>query len=233
MLRRYTEYETLLPSYFASIESPSRGCTDMEDLKEMGSSEDRTADLEPRMAFAVQTEPQNEGHLGYLPPNYWRSVDSLTRLLADTMTISYLYEKHQEMLLDIRLYKLYKLFDEHRRQQRELAKTVLERLRWLGQTPDTDMDNETALDKDDFRPSGSPNVARQISQLITAHRTILHMSNPITQSPVSMADGCDKVVKELCELNELQILNIINFIASGELRSTLSDLTSLPGSVVN
>jgi uncharacterized protein (DUF3820 family) len=61
-----------------------------------------------------------------------KSIENLNQVLADTMTLRYLYKKHHWQVSGHTFYQLHLLFDKHYKEQNELVDSIAERIQLLG-----------------------------------------------------------------------------------------------------
>src|SRR4029450_4958 len=123
-------------------------------------------------------ESQPFGHLVRMPialseQTCKESVDNLNQLLADTITLRDLYQKHHWQLAGPTFYQLHLLFDKHYEQQVELVDAIAERIQLLGGVSlamAPDVAETTIIPRP---PRGREAVPVQISRLLHAHEVIL------------------------------------------------------------
>lgn len=135
------------------------------------------------------------------------SVEALTQVLADTISIRDLYLKHHWQVSGPTFYQLHLLFEKHYKEQAELADAVAERIQTLGGVSiamGADVAEQTQIPRP---PKGREDVPTQISRLLAAHEIILRQSRlSAREAAESGDDGTnDLLISEVVRTNEQQV----------------------------
>src|SRR5271170_2914835 len=128
------------------------------------------------------------------------SVNDLTQLLADTMTLRDLYKKHHWQVSGHTFYQLHLLFDKHFGEQAELVDTVAERIMTLGGVSVAMAPDVAEMTLIPRPPKGREEVPVQISRLLHAHEIVLKEAR--TMAKQAARDGDDGT-------NDLLVSNVI------------------------
>ena len=156
-------------------------------------------------------EIQPFGHLVHMPialaeSACKESVANLNQLLADTMTLRDLYQKHHWQVSGPTFYQLHLLFDKHYEEQSKLVDAIAERVQLLGgvsiaMAPDV---AETTLIP--RPPKGREPVPVQVSRLLHAHEVVLEEARTMAKTASKSGDEGtnDLIVSDVIRTNELQ-----------------------------
>ena len=133
-------------------------------------------------------------------------VDALNRLLADTIVLRDLYKKHHWQVSGPTFYELHRLFDEHAKQQTDLADALAERIQMLGGVSIALGIDVSELSRIERAPRGREEVPVQLSRLVEAHEHVLISSRNIARKATELGDDgtADLVVGEVVRANEAQ-----------------------------
>jgi starvation-inducible DNA-binding protein len=135
------------------------------------------------------------------------SVERLNQILADTMTLRDLYNKHHWQVSGSTFYQLHLLFDKHYEEQAELIDQIAERIQALGglsYAMAADVAENTRIPRP---PKGREEVPVQISRLLTAHEIILQGARASAKKAAEMGDDGtnDLLVSNVIRTNEMQV----------------------------
>lgn len=135
------------------------------------------------------------------------SVEGLNQVLADTMTLRDLYQKHHWQTAGPTFYQIHLLFDKHYKEQAELVDLIAERIQTLGGISlamAADVAEETTIPRP---PRGREELPVQLSRLLRAHETILLESRTVARKADEADDvgTNDLLVSEVIRTNELQV----------------------------
>ena len=135
------------------------------------------------------------------------SVERLTQILADTMSLRDLYKKHHWQVSGSTFYQLHLLFDKHYEEQVELVDEIAERIQTLGglsYAMAADVAENTNISRP---PRGREEVPVQISRLLTAHEIVLQGTRAAARKATEMGDDGtnDLLVSRVIRTNEKQV----------------------------
>jgi starvation-inducible DNA-binding protein len=136
-----------------------------------------------------------------------QSAENLNQVLADTITLRDLYNKHHWQVAGHTFYQLHLLFDKHYEEQNELVDQIAERIQLLGGVSlamAPDIAETTLIPRP---PRGREEVPVQISRLLHAHEIILEEARSMAgQADKAGDDGTnDLLVSDVIRTNELQV----------------------------
>jgi starvation-inducible DNA-binding protein len=134
------------------------------------------------------------------------SVESLSQLLADVITLRDLYKKHHWQTSGTSFYSIHLLFDKHAGELTELADTVAERIQTLGGVAiamGSDIAMSTLIPP---VPRGRESVTGQLRRLLHAHEIVLEESRAMARATAKTEDfgTNDIIVSDVIRLNEIQ-----------------------------
>jgi len=135
------------------------------------------------------------------------SVDNLTQLLADSMTLRDLYKKHHWQIAGPTFYQLHLLFDKHYDEQNDLVDKLAERVQLLGGVSVAmahDVAETTLIPRP---PKGREEAPVQISRLLHAHEIVLKEARTMARLAAEHGDDGtnDLLVSDVIRRNELQL----------------------------
>ncbi|WP_226895859.1 Dps family protein [Polymorphobacter sp. PAMC 29334] len=161
-------------------------------------------ELRPRYTVEYR-EIQPYGELPDLPivlKNNARkqSVEALNQLLADTMTLSDMYKKHQWRMSGATFYQLHLLLDNRNEEQAALVDLIAERIMALGGISITMVPDGAEMTRIPRPPKGREDVPSQLSRLLEAHEIILRQAH-------EGADAADESSDD--SSNDLPVSNVI------------------------
>jgi starvation-inducible DNA-binding protein len=116
------------------------------------------------------------------------SVAALNRLLAHALALRDLYKKAHWQTSGATFSQLHALYDEHARQQEELADELAERVQMLGGVAlalAEDVAQETRIAR---APRGSETPRQQLRRLADAHAEILGEARPLARRAAELGD---------------------------------------------
>lgn len=144
-----------------------------------------------------------------------QSVELLTPLLADTITLRDMYKKHHWQTSGPTFYQLHLLFDKHFAEQQELVDTIAERIQMLGgvslaMAPDVAETTRIARPPRDREPP-----EEQIARLLRAHETILFESRRAAREASAHGDDGtnDLLVSDVIRTHEMQVWFLAEHLA--------------------
>ena len=134
------------------------------------------------------------------------SVENLNQLLADTMTLRYLYKKHHWQIAGPTFYQLHLLFDKHYGEQNELVDAIAERIQVLGGVSLAMAQDVAELTLIPRPPKGREEAPVQISRLLHAHEIVLKEARTMARLAANAGDdgSNDLIVSDVIRRNELQ-----------------------------
>jgi starvation-inducible DNA-binding protein len=134
------------------------------------------------------------------------NVEALNQILADTITLRDLYQKHHWQVAGPTFYQLHLLFEKHYNEQNLLVDEIAERIQTLGgislaMAPD--VAEVTSLPRP---PRGAEPPPVQISRLLEAHEMVIkEMRKAAKAAEENGDDGTnDLLVSAVLRTNELQ-----------------------------
>jgi starvation-inducible DNA-binding protein len=133
-------------------------------------------------------------------------VALLNQILADTMTLRDLYEKHHWQTSGSTFYQLHLMFDTHHDEQEALIDAVAERIQTLGGVSiamAADVSETTALVRP---PRDREEPAQQLARLVDAHERVLYSVRAAARRASALGDDGtnDLLVSEVIRTNEKQ-----------------------------
>ena len=134
-------------------------------------------------------------------------VESLNRLLADTMTLRDMYKKHHWQVSGPTFYQLHLLFDKHYGEQAEIVDALAERVQTLGGVAIAMAPDVAETTRITRPPRGREDVAVQMFRLLQAHELIIAETRKTARAADEAGDDGtnDLLVSEVLRVNELQV----------------------------
>lgn len=135
------------------------------------------------------------------------SVELLNQVLADTMTLRDLYQKHHWQTSGASFYQLHLLYDKHFEEQSKLIDAIAERVQTLGGLAlamAADVAETTMIPRP---PRGRERVGVQLSRLLEAHEMLLLRVRSAARATAECGDDGtnDVLVSEVLRTNEMQV----------------------------
>ena len=194
-----------------AVNNPTRGASATSSTNgKVSASEMKNSKASPVLNQRGK-ELQKYGTLRVMPiglPDKARkeNIEALNQILADTMTLRDLYQKHHWQVAGPTFYQLHLLFEKHYNEQSELVDQVAERIQTLGGISLAmahDVAEETTIPRP---PRGAEPPPVQISRLLEAHEMIIKATrNAAKQADENGDDGTnDLLVSGVLRTNELQ-----------------------------
>ena len=173
------------------------------------------------LVYQHAAEIQPYGHIVRMPiavsENVCKeSVENLNQLLADTMTLRDLYEKHHWQLAGPTFYQLHLLFDKHYGEQNELVDAIAERIQVLGGVSVAMAPDVAEMTLIPRPPKGREEVPVQISRLLHAHEIVLKEARTMARLAANAGDdgSNDLIVSDVIRRNELQVWFVAEHVVS-------------------
>ncbi|MCC7372974.1 MAG: DNA starvation/stationary phase protection protein [Chloroflexi bacterium] len=136
-----------------------------------------------------------------------QNVETLNQILADTITLRDLYQKHHWQAAGPTFYQLHLLFEKHYNELNEIVDQLAERIQTLGGISlamAADIAETTTVPRP---PRGSEPPPVQISRLLEAHEIVIKETRDgAKQADENGDDGTnDLLVSSVVRTNELQV----------------------------
>jgi starvation-inducible DNA-binding protein len=135
------------------------------------------------------------------------NIEAMNQILADTMTLRDMYQKHHWQVAGPTFYQLHLLFEKHYNEQSELVDQLAERIQTLGgisiaMAPD--VAETTTIPRP---PRGAEPPPVQISRLLEAHEMIIKQARKAAKAADENGDDGtnDLLVSDVLRTNELQV----------------------------
>ena len=135
------------------------------------------------------------------------NIEAMNQILADTMTLRDMYQKHHWQVAGPTFYQLHLLFEKHYNEQSELVDQLAERIQTLGgisiaMAPD--VAETTTIPRP---PRGAEPPPVQISRLLEAHEMIIKQARTAAKAAAENGDDGtnDLLVSDVLRTNELQV----------------------------
>ena len=171
----------------------------------------RNLSPEPRLA-PTGAEVQRFGSVRLLPialagEARTDSCRILNEILADTMILYALYNKHHWLVAGPTFYQLHLLFDKHADEQLELVDLLAERVQSLGGIAVGDPRHAAELTSIDRPPNGSEDVPAMIHRLLDAHETVIEKVRRGIEKTEKSGDwgSNDLLMSDVLRRHELQV----------------------------
>jgi starvation-inducible DNA-binding protein len=147
------------------------------------------------------------------------NVEALNQILADTITLRDLYQKHHWQVAGPTFYQLHLLFEKHYNEQNALVDQLAERIQTLGGISLAmahDVAETTTIPRP---PRGAEPPPVQISRLLEAHEMIVKEARTAArQASENGDDGTnDLLVSDVLRTNELQAWFVAEHIVDTDL----------------
>ena len=135
------------------------------------------------------------------------NIEAMNQILADTMTLRDMYQKHHWQVAGPTFYQLHLLFEKHYNEQNELVDQLAERIQTLGgislaMAPD--VAETTSIPRP---PRGAESPPIQMSRLLEAHELIIKETRKAAKAADENGDDGtnDLLVSDVLRTNELQV----------------------------
>jgi starvation-inducible DNA-binding protein len=169
-------------------------------------------------------ELQKYGTLRMLPiglPDKARleNIEAMNQILADTMSLRDMYQKHHWQVAGPTFYQLHLLFEKHYNEQNELIDQLAERIQTLGGISIAmahDVAETTTVPRP---PRGAETPPVQISRLLEAHEMIIKEVRAAARKASENGDDGtnDLLVSDVLRTNELQVWFVSEHIVDTDL----------------
>jgi len=135
------------------------------------------------------------------------SVESLNRLLADSLSIRDLYKKHHWQVSGPTFYAQHLMLDKHAGEQTEIVDALAERIQTLGGIALAMSQHVAEITRIEMPPRGREEIPVQLSRLLEAHEHILIQARAAARKATEMGDDGtnDLLVSEVVRINEAQV----------------------------
>jgi starvation-inducible DNA-binding protein len=188
-------------------------------------------DLQQRSYLLQQFGQRHFVPLGLPEDSVKQSIDVLNQLLADSITMYYLYKKHHWQVAGPTFYQLHLLLDKHAEEIEETVDLIAERIQSLGGVAlamPFDVAEKTSLERP---PSGEEDIPAMLARTANAHTQIIkELREGIDATEENKDAGTnDLLVSDVLRVHELQLWFITQHLvntpvvdsnnASGELAS--------------
>jgi starvation-inducible DNA-binding protein len=148
-----------------------------------------------------------------------KNIEAMNQILADTMTLRDMYQKHHWQVAGPTFYQLHLLFEKHYNEQNELVDQLAERIQTLGgisiaMAPD--VAETTTIPRP---PRGAEPPPVQISRLLEAHEIIIKQVRNAARMASENGDDStnDLLVSDVLRTNELQVWFVSEHIVDTDL----------------
>ncbi len=147
------------------------------------------------------------------------NIEALNQILADTMTLRDLYQKHHWQVAGPTFYQLHLLFEKHYNEQNELVDQVAERIQTLGGISIAMAPDVAEMTSIPRPPRGAEPPPVQISRLLEAHEMIIKQVRAAAkQADENGDDGTnDLLVSAVLRTNELQTWFVAEHVVDTDL----------------
>jgi len=135
------------------------------------------------------------------------SCQVLNQILADSMILYSLYEKHHWLVRGHTFYQLHLLLDKHAAEQVDLIDLIAERIQTLGGIAIADPRHVAEVTSIARPPNGAEEVPAMLSRLLEAHELIIiEIRDAITATAQNRDDGTnDLLMGDALRRHELQV----------------------------
>jgi starvation-inducible DNA-binding protein len=135
------------------------------------------------------------------------SITNLNQLLADTIVLRDLYQKHHWQASGPAFYPLHLLFDKHRAEQADLADQVAERIMALGGVSVAMPADVAVVTLIPPPPRDREPAAVQLARLLQAHEVVLEEARAMARRAAEAGDDGtnDLLVSGVIRTNEAQV----------------------------
>jgi len=146
-------------------------------------------------------------------------VDALNQILADTMSLRDLYQKHHWQVAGPTFYQLHLLFEKHYNELNEIVDQLAERIQTLGGISlamAADVAEMTTVPRP---PRGAEPPPVQISRLLEAHEIVIKQTREAAKLADDNGDDGtnDLLVSSVLRTNELQVWFVAEHLVDTDL----------------
>ena len=146
-------------------------------------------------------------------------VEALNQILADTITLRDLYQKHHWQVAGPTFYQLHLLFEKHYNELNEIVDQLAERIQTLGGISlamAADVAEMTTVPRP---PRGAEPPPVQISRLLEAHEIVIKQTRQAAKMADENGDDStnDLLVSSVLRTNELQVWFISEHLVDTDL----------------
>jgi starvation-inducible DNA-binding protein len=136
-----------------------------------------------------------------------KSVEMLSPLLADTITLRDMYKKHHWQVAGPTFYQLHLLFDKHYAEQAELVDALAERIQTLGGVAIAMAPDVAETTRIPRPPRDREDVNTQLFRLLEAHELIIAETRKAADETDESGDQGtnDLLVSEVLRTNEFEV----------------------------
>jgi starvation-inducible DNA-binding protein len=147
------------------------------------------------------------------------NIEAMNQILADTMTLRDLYQKHHWQVAGPTFYQLHLLFEKHYNEQNELIDQLAERIQTLGGISIAMAHDVAETATIPRPPRGAEPPPVQISRLLEAHELVVkEVRKASKQAADNGDDGTnDLLVSDVLRTNELQVWFVSEHIVDTDL----------------
>lgn len=148
-----------------------------------------------------------------------QNIEAMNQILADTMTLRDLYQKHHWQVAGPTFYQLHLLFEKHYNEQNELVDQLAERIQTLGGISIAMAPDVAEMTTIPRPPRGAEPPPVQISRLLEAHEIVIKQAREAAkQADENGDDGTnDLLVSGVVRTNELQTWFVAEHIVDTDL----------------
>jgi len=134
------------------------------------------------------------------------SINGLTLLLADAITVRDLYKKHHWQASGPSFYALHLLYDKHAGEQGAIVDALAERIQTLGGFAIAMGGDVARITRIEAPPREAEPAAAQFLRLLRAHEQLLVAARTLARHAAALGDDgtADLVISEVVRTNELE-----------------------------
>ena len=143
-------------------------------------------------------------------------AENLNRLLAASMTVRDLYQKHRWPVSGPTFHRLHLLFDKHFNEKSELVDAIAERIRALGTVSMARAHDVAEPRLIPRSPRGRDRVPGEIPRLFHAHETVLQEARAMAGRATQAGDDGtnDLLLSDVIRTNETQVWSVAEHLVS-------------------
>jgi starvation-inducible DNA-binding protein len=142
------------------------------------------------------------------------SCELLNQLLADTITLYFLYKKHHWLVRGETFYQLHLLLDKFADEQAELVDEIAERIQQLGGIAVADPRHVAEMTQIERPPNGAEPVPVMLSRLLEAHECVIRDAREGVEKTEENSDSTtnDLLASRVLPINETQVWYIASHL---------------------